>query len=235
MASKVAAIVLAGGSGERFGGVEGKQIATVAGMPVMSWSLRAVDAARVDSIVVVCHPDRVDEYRRIGIEPLRLHAPVVFVAGGATRQESAAAGLAAIPDEFEIVLLHDGARPLVTPETIRSAIDTLTASAEIDGVVVGHPSVDTVKVVDGHRVVETLDRSRIWAVQTPQVFRANALRAAFEAAALDGFCGTDDASVVEHNGGAVMMFEGPRDNIKVTVAEDATFVEAVLRQRAERE
>ena len=100
------------------------------------------------------------------------------------------------------------------------------------GVVVGYPAIDTLKVVTSDGVVEsTPERSRLWAVQTPQVFRAAAVRQAYESARADGFLGTDDASLVERDGGRVLAFEGPRDNIKVTVAEDLLFVEAALRFR----
>jgi len=232
---KVAAVVLAGGSGERFGSAEGKQIAVIAGLPVMSWSIRALDAAGVDSIVVVCHPERVAEYRSTAVEPLELVAPVTFAAGGSTRQASAAAGVSVIPSDTDVVLFHDGARPLIEPETVRGCVDALLGSPDVDGVVVGHPATDTVKMVDGRTITETPDRSRIWAVQTPQAFRVPAFRAALAAAEKDGFIGTDDASLVERVGGKVDVFCGPRDNIKVTVAEDVIFVEAVLARRAKKE
>lgn len=228
---KVAAIVLAGGSGERFGKAGGKQLAAVAGRPVVAWSVLACDAAGVDTIVVVCHPDRVEEYRRAAVEPLELSTPVRFASGGPTRQASTWHGLAEVAEDTDIVLIHDGARPLVTADVIRRAIQALVESPGADGVVVGHPSVDTVKVVDGNSIVETPDRERIWTVQTPQVFWAAPLRDAFETAHHSGFTGTDDASLVERNGGTVLVTQGPRDNIKVTLPPDIDFVEAVLLNR----
>jgi 2-C-methyl-D-erythritol 4-phosphate cytidylyltransferase len=229
------AIVVAGGSGERFGRAEGKQLAEVAGRPVVSWSLSALESCGLHSIVLVCDPRRLDEFRDRAVRPLDLKTPVVFAASGRTRQESVAAGLALTPSDTEIVLVHDGARPLLRAETAVGALDVLRAHPEADGVVVGHPSVDTLKVVEGGRIVDTPDRSRIWAVQTPQVFRARALRSAHEAASDDGYLGTDDAALVERNGGAVMVFEGPRDNIKITVPEDHAFAETVLERREGRE
>jgi len=98
-------------------------------------------------------------------------------------------------------------------------------------VVVGYPSVDTLKTVVGGTILSTPDRSQFWAVQTPQVFSAAVLREAYTVAAKDGFLGTDDASLVERLGKKVVVFEGPRDNIKVTVAEDLLFVEAALKFR----
>jgi len=235
MSGPAAAIVVAGGSGERFGRAEGKQLALVAGHPVLSWSLRSLDACGLEVIVVVCHPDRMDEYRAQAVEPLGMATTVVFARGGETRQDSVASGLAALPDGIDIVVVHDGARPLLRPELATGALAMLRATENADGVIVGHPSVDTLKLVDKGRVVETADRSRVWAVQTPQVFRASALRDAHESARRDGFVATDDSALVERYGGVVMVFEGPRDNIKITVPEDHAFVEAALLRREKEE
>ena len=229
---RTAAIIVAGGTGERLGRPGGKQLAPVLGRPVVGWTLLAFDAAEtVDLIVLVVHPDRVGEYRDLAVTPLSLTAPITLAGGGPTRQASVANGLAQVPESVETVLVHDGARPLVTPQLILDSVAMLGRRDDLDGVVVGHPSVDTLKVVEADIVAETPDRSRIWAVQTPQVFRAAALRRAYAAATAEGFLGTDDASLVERDGGRVGMFEGPRDNIKVTVAEDLVFVEAALKYR----
>lgn len=228
----VAAIVVAGGSGERLGRAGGKQLALVAGMPVLSWTVKALASApEVGLIVVVTHPERVDEYREQAIDPLGLSVPVAFAAGGATRQASVASGLDAIPGSADIVLVQDGARPLLTPGLVSAALSALAEDREAAGAVVGHPAVDTLKLAEKNAVASTPDRSRYWAVQTPQVFRAQALREAYAAADSEGFLGTDDASLVERAGGRVVLVEGPRDNIKVTVAEDLVIVDAVLRQR----
>jgi 2-C-methyl-D-erythritol 4-phosphate cytidylyltransferase len=235
MSEGTAAIVVAGGSGERFGEPEGKQLAEVAGQPVLAWSLRALEDAGVDLIVVVCHPDRVEEYRASAVDPIGLRVPVLFARGGDSRQESVAAGLAVLPDEVHVVVVHDGARPCVRAETIRGALGKLRTTPEADGVIVAHPSVDTLKVVERGRIVGTADRLRIWAAQTPQVFRSLSLRAAHDAALKEGFVGTDDSSLVERWGGLVMVFEGPRDNIKITVPEDRAYVEAVLTRASKEE
>ncbi len=232
--SGVAAVIVAGGTGQRFGHAGGKQLAAIAGRPVLAWTLLAFDeVASIDELVVVCHPERIAEYRESAIAPLGLTKPVKIVAGGDTRQESVAAGLAELSDGVGLVAVHDGARPLVTPATIADAI-RMAVESGADGVVVGHPSVDTLKVVEVGRVVETPSRDRFWAVQTPQVFRRDVLEAAHATARSAGFTGTDDASLVERAGGTVLMFEGPRDNIKITTPEDVAFAEAVLAQRGER-
>lgn len=225
-----AAIIVAGGSGERLGRAGGKQLLEVCGRPVLSHAIAAFEGCpSIEAIVVVTHPGRVDEYRRVAVDPL---APVkvrAVVAGGATRQESVAAGLAVLSPDAEFIAIHDGARPLVTSELVGRAIAALQADPALSGVVIGHPSYDTMKRVDEDGViVGTPDRGTMWAAQTPQVFRAAALLSAHAAASCEGYTGTDDASLVERAGGVVRMLEGPRNNIKVTVAEDVALVELLL-------
>lgn len=230
---RAAAIVVAGGTGDRFGASGGKQLARVAGLPVLSHTLRAFDAAEsVALLVVVCHPDRLDEFRDQAIDPIGLHSPWTLVAGGPSRTDSVRNGLQAIPLDWPYIMVHDGARPLVLPETIDETLRALADRPECAGVVVGQPSYDTLKEVASGRVVSTPDRSRYWAVQTPQVFRGSALRAAYERDP-GGEPATDDAALVEAGGNRVDVVEGPRDNIKVTVAEDLAIVEAILRFREE--
>ena len=236
MSGGITAIVVAGGTGERLGVSGGKQLALVAGRPVLSWSLLALErSGRVDGIVLVCPRQRHDEYRLTAVAPLAMGIPVVFAPSGDTRQESVASGLAATPDHAELILVHDGARPLVTPILVADVIDALEGAELAAGVVVGQPSVDTLKLVDGNRVLSTPERSRFWTVQTPQVFRARNLREAYARAETEGFCGTDDASLVERSGELVLVMEGPRDNVKITVVEDLALVEAALafRERSE--
>jgi 2-C-methyl-D-erythritol 4-phosphate cytidylyltransferase len=115
---------------------------------------------------------------------------------------------------------------------VAATLRALEADPSAAGAIVGQPVLDTLKLADAGVVGTTPDRSRYWSVQTPQTFRAPALRAAFALAAEDGFVGTDDAAVVEHAGGRVLLVAAPRDNIKVTVAEDVALVEAILAFRA---
>lgn len=230
-----AAIIVAGGSGERTGLDGGKQLAAVAGRPVLYHTISAFAAcAAIDAIVVVTHPERIEEYRTAAAAPLGTPKIIGVVGGGPTRQESVARGLAEVPADAEVIAVHDGARPLVTPALIAEAIDALHADRALDGVVVGHPSYDTLKLVGAQdRVTGTLDRATVWAAQTPQVFRAPVLRRAYASAEAEGFVATDDASLVEHVGGSVRMLAGPRDNIKVTVPEDMLIVERLLQARVE--
>jgi 2-C-methyl-D-erythritol 4-phosphate cytidylyltransferase len=229
------AVIVAGGSGERFGQPGGKQLALVAGLPVLAHAVTAFErCAAVDVIVVVTHPDRVDAYRASAVEAIGARKVVAVVAGGETRRDSVAAGLCALPEGCTMVAVHDGARAAVRPETIAASFAALEADPDLDGAVVGHPAFDTIKEAgaDGH-VTGTPDRSRMWIAQTPQTFRLPALLRAHERAAGDGFEGTDDAALVERCGGNVMMLEGSRWNIKVTVPEDLVVLEALLEERGE--
>lgn len=233
MTAAATAIVVAGGTGERFGRTGGKQLLEIAGRPVLARTLDAVLAARsVGDVVVVCPPERVAEYRvAVAIASVD-EVRVTFVAGGATRQDSVAAGLAAVLAEAAILVVHDGARPLAPAALLDTAVAALAADKSLDGVVVGHPMSDTLKLASGALIAETPDRSRYWAVQTPQAFRADTLRRAYALAASDGFLGTDDSSLVERAGGKVALLQGPRDNLKITQPEDAIIAEAILDFRA---
>lgn len=227
--ASVCAVVVSGGSGTRFGNPGGKQLVNVAGKPMMTWSIMAFDrSARVGHIVVVCPAERRSEMRRLAIDPFEFQTPITFADAGETRQDSTRAGVAAVPLGFEYVAIHDGARPLITTEAIDRAICALEEDRSLDGVVCGQPAIDTLKIVEGQRVVETPPRSMYWAAQTPQIFHIGSVRRAHDAALAEGYVGTDDSSLVERMGGVVRCVESPRDNLKVTVPEDLRPVTAIL-------
>ncbi len=227
-----AAVILAGGRGERFGQQGGKQLYEVLGRPVVTWSAEAFDAvADVGLIVVVCADDAVEDFCKRAFDPYPFVTPIEFASAGDLRQESAFNGVGAVPESFEFIAMHDGARPLITPDLIMHAINMIKGTLDADGAVVGHPAIDTLKVVGNGAVVGTPDRSMFWVAQTPQVFRADVLRRAHTAALAEGFVGTDDSSLVERLGAKVLLVNGPRDNIKVTVPEDRGPVEAALQYR----
>lgn len=257
---RACAIIVAGGSGTRFGNPGGKLLIEVAGKPLITWTLEAFDEAqRVDAIVIVCPPSKQEEMRGAAVDPFGFSTPITFAPSGAERQDSTRSGLAAVPDGCDIVLVHDAARPLILPETIDAAIAALVAGDAdsravqdvaageeppsgsgapasthhaLDGVVCGQPAVDTLKVIDADGCfVETPVRSKFWTVQTPQVFWADSLHRAYAWADQTGFVGTDDSSLVEGMGGRVRGFDAPRDNLKVTLPEDLAPVEAALRAR----
>ena len=232
---KTAAIILAGGSGERFGREGGKQLAQVAGKPVLTWSAKAFDAVGdVGLIVVVCPEDRREEYLREAIEPFPFVTPIVMAPSGDIRQESAFSGLEFVPESFEFVALHDGARPLVSPDLISHTISTLKGNMDADGAIVAHRSIDTLKIVENGVIMGTPDRTVFWNAHTPQVFRAGIYRRAHAAALADGFVGTDDSSLIERLGGRVLIVEGPRNNIKLTVPEDYIMLATAIRERIRR-
>lgn len=228
------AVVAAGGLGLRFGDARGKQYVELCGLPVLDWSVAALDAApSVGHIVIVCPHDRIGETRGI-VDMISPSVPVTFVEGGATRQESCLAGIRAVPEGFPLVAIHDGARPLIKPDTIEAVVARVRSDASLAGAICAHPSADTLKVVEDGIVQATPERSRYWAVQTPQVFHTATVLEAHLAAAREGFVGTDDASLVERAGGRVAVVESPSDNMKVTVPEDRLPVEAILARGIER-
>lgn len=226
------AVIVAGGTGERFGDPRGKQFVDLCGLPLMCWSLVAFDRApSVARIVVVCAPERAAEVERDVLSRVALSKPVALAPSGATRQASVLSGLAAVPRELELVAVHDAARPLVEPEQIERVLAVVRGDAQLAGAILATRTVDTLKLVEGTTIVATPDRSFYWAAQTPQCFRRRVLLAAHKAAARDDYQGTDDASLVERFGGRVRVVEGPRDNIKVTVPEDLAIAEAALGRR----
>lgn len=229
---KTAAIILAGGTGERFGKEGGKQLVEIGGKPILTWSVEAFDAVGdIGLIVIVCPAERQGEYLSKAVDPFSFATPIVVAAAGSTRQESAFSGLELVPEEFEYVVMHDGARPLISADLIAHTIATLKGNIDADGAVVAHPAIDTLKVVENGVIVGTPDRSVFWNAQTPQVFRASIYRRAHASALSDGFVGTDDSSLIERLGGRVLVVEGKRDNIKLTVPEDYLMLVAAVRER----
>lgn len=227
--ARACAVIVAGGAGKRFGNPGGKLLIDVAGAPLMSWTVRAFDAAeRIGHIVVVCPEGQAEEMRTKAIELYDIGTPVTFAVSGAERQDSTRSGIEAVPAGFDLVAIHDAARPLITPAAIDAACAMLEADSELDGVVCGQPAIDTLKLTEGDRIVETPPRERYWCVQTPQVFRLLSVRRAHESARAEGFLGTDDSSLVERAGGMVRCIATSRDNIKVTVPEDLPLVNTIL-------
>jgi len=209
----VVGIIPAAGSGERLGASGPKAFAMCGGRSLLDWSLDVLEAV-CDRVVVAVPPGFEDADR---------------VLGGSSRSESVRLALAAAP-EASVAVVHDAARPLITRELVESCLEAL--SEGWDGVVAAAPVSDTIKEADGDgRVVRTLDRSALWAIQTPQVFRADALRKALEVDDATLASATDDASLVEAAGGAVRVVEAPAENIKVTRPVDLALAEALLRAR----
>jgi 2-C-methyl-D-erythritol 4-phosphate cytidylyltransferase len=224
-----AAVILAGGMGERFGRVGGKQLLELHGKPILTWSAEAFDAVADVGLIVIVAPDaRMGEYCREAIDAFPFVTPVVMAPAGQIRQESSFSGIDRVPDTYELIAIHDAARPLITSELIGHTISAVRGNLEADGAVVGYPAIDTLKVVTDGGIIGTPDRGAFWVAQTPQVFRSEIIREAHATALAEGFVGTDDSSLVERIGGNVVLVKGPRDNIKITVPEDRIAIEAGL-------
>ncbi len=223
---EVWAIVVAGGSGSRFGDAVPKQFLDLGGLRLIDWALAAA-AAACDGVIAVLPSAHLDAGPVLAARS-RTGVPAAAVPGGPTRSASVRAGLAAVPPDAAVVVVHDAARPLAMPELFERVIAAVGAGA--DGAVPGVPVADTIKRVDaaGERVLETLDRSALRAVQTPQAFSAAALRAAHAA----GGDATDDAALVEAAGGRVVIVPGDPANLKVTGPDDLERAEALLTRRS---
>ena len=221
----VGAVIVAAGQGLRMGGTD-KILAPLLGRPLISHSLDVFGRSpAVGGIVLVVSEDNVGRCRRL-VEELGLLNVIDVCAGGQRRQDSVRGGLARLPDA-EWVVVHDGARPCVEPELIERG---LAAARATGAAVAAVPANDTLKLAGPDLVVtETLPRDRIWAVQTPQVFREDILAIAHRSVSEDV---TDDATMVERTGGKVKIFTGAHDNIKVTTPHDVAIAEAILSSRA---
>jgi len=229
---RTAAVILAGGSGERYGRPGGKQLLELQGKPVLTWSAEAFDSvADVGLIVIVAPEHRMEEYCREAVDAFPFVTPVIMAPAGVIRQESSLSGISKVPESFEFIAVHDASRPLVTPELISHMISALRGTISADGVVVGYPSIDTLKIVSKGNIISTPDRSAFWVAQTPQIFHSTIIREAHAHALAEGFVGTDDSSLVERMHGNVILVHGPRDNIKLTTPEDRIAIEAGLAMR----
>lgn len=210
-------VVVAAGSGRRFGAP--KQFTSLGGRAMVRWALEAARAV-ADGVVLVLPPDAASGR---DAPPDATEGADVVVAGGESRAASVRAGLAAVPASAEVIVVHDGARPLASPALFRAVVDAVEGGA--DAAVPALAVVDTLKRVDGDVVTATVDREAIVAVQTPQAFRAAVLRGAHERAPE----ATDDAALVESRGATVRVVPGDPRNIKVTTAADLDIVRALVR------
>ena len=218
------AIVVAAGRGERLGAARPKAFVVLGGETLLVRAARAFEAApSVGGLVAVVPETEADAARALLAPLAKLRA---VVAGGARRQDSVAAGLAALPEGFEgVVLVHDAARPLVEAELIEAVASQALATGAALPVL---PLVDTVKRVRGGRVVETVDRGELGGAQTPQGFRCALLREAIEAARGAGVELTDESMAVERLGHPVAAVPGSMRNRKLTTPDDLAWAEAVV-------
>jgi 2-C-methyl-D-erythritol 4-phosphate cytidylyltransferase len=220
-AGRVGAVVVAAGRSARMGA--DKIWVDLGSRPVLAWSVEALDRSDlVDRLVLVVAPDRQRDAAEVGAG---YRVPTDVVVGGERRRDSVGAGLAVLVD-CEWIVVHDGARPFVTPDLVARG---LAAARDTGAAIAALPAKDTIKRVSGREVVETLSRAELWAVQTPQVFRRELLAAALASTTADV---TDEATLVERIGGVVRVFEGSAANFKITTPDDLALARALLHARA---
>jgi 2-C-methyl-D-erythritol 4-phosphate cytidylyltransferase len=216
------AVLVAAGRGERFGHDRPKAFANLGGRPLLAASLERLERSEWVEAIVVAAPEEWEEPTILLAEELGVGTVHAVVTGGATRADSVRAGVGEVPDDAAVILVHDAARPLLPEEVVERVVAGLAEGW--DGVVPALPLADTVKRAEGEAVAETVDRTGLYAVQTPQVFVAEALRRALAR----GGDATDCAGLVEAAGGRVRLVEGDRRLLKVTTPADLAFVETLL-------
>jgi 2-C-methyl-D-erythritol 4-phosphate cytidylyltransferase len=223
----VYALIVAGGKGTRFAGHTLKQYLPLAGVPILTRTLRVFDDCEViDRLVVAVPPPDIGFVHDAILSPAALRKPIQIIAGGRRRQDSVFKGLAAIDPDESLVVIHDAVRPLVSRETITACVNT---AQQHGACIAALPVWDTLKRTTAAGVIEaTLPRERVWQAQTPQAFRTRLIRQAHECARRDGFLGTDDAGLAERMGMTVHVCRGSRRNIKITTAEDLSLAEVLL-------
>jgi 2-C-methyl-D-erythritol 4-phosphate cytidylyltransferase/2-C-methyl-D-erythritol 2,4-cyclodiphosphate synthase len=221
-----AALVVAGGSGRRFGTTRPKQFQLLRGKPLLLWTLDAFESSpHVDSIVLVIPAEEREETARL-LKEHGLGRRVQLCDGGAERVDSVRNGLEALPRKAKLVAVHDAARPLVTSDLIARVVQ---AATEVGAAIAALPATDTIKLGRQGRIDKTIARGRVHAAQTPQVFNVSLLRKAYQAWDEAGRPAvTDDAQLVELLGKPVQLVTGDARNIKVTVADDLVLAEAWL-------
>lgn len=222
------AVIVAAGSSRRMG--EDKLALPLAGIPVLARTLTQFELCReIGEIIVVVREEKIVETAEL-CKQFGIHKATKILAGGKERVESSAAGVLQADRNSRYIAIADGARPLVTPELIAQTVE---AARRYRAAVPGVPVKDTVKTVEDAVVTGTPDRSKLVAVQTPQVFEADLIKAALTKSIQDGAAVTDDCSAVEALGVPVHIVDGSYENLKITTREDLLFAEALLAARGE--
>ena len=227
------AIVLAGGSGKRMGLEISKQFLKLNGKPIIAYTLEKFsDVDEIDDIILVTKPEYIDYCKKEIIDKYGIKKVSDIVCGGRERQESVFKGLQAVKDENSIVLIHDGVRPFVSKSHI---FETIKGAYESGGCILGVRANDTIKICDDNNLVaSTLDRNRLWYIQTPQTFKYSLIYNAHCDADKSGFFATDDSMIAEKSGIPVKVIEGSYDNIKLTTIEDITIAKAIIDSQKEK-
>lgn len=225
------AVIVAAGKGKRMGTEISKQFLPLCGKEILAHTVEKFEkAACIRDIILVTGGDALQDVRQM-VQEYGWKKIISVTEGGKERQDSVFLGLQQVPQDTEIVLIHDGVRPFVTEEILERSI---AAAKETGGCVAGVPAKDTIKVCDAEGfAIATPDRSTLRQIQTPQTFRRKEILAAYEKAKADGFLGTDDASVAEHSGFPVRVIMGSYSNIKITTKEDLLIGAAFLKEETE--
>jgi 2-C-methyl-D-erythritol 4-phosphate cytidylyltransferase len=224
------AIIVAAGAGRRIGGNTPKTFLPLCGRPMILHTLeRFLSARMINKVVVVVAAEQLECARRLLEADAALkHGAWILQSGGPSRQESVRRGLQMIDTDSDVIAVHDGARPFVSPALIDRSVEV---AREKGAVVVGLPARDTIKSVSAEGWVEsTPARGSLWEIQTPQVFKRDVILAAHEWAARAGVEATDDATLVEKKGHKVFVLEGERSNFKITFAYDLWLAETIIEQ-----
>jgi 2-C-methyl-D-erythritol 4-phosphate cytidylyltransferase len=222
---RVGAIIAAAGFGRRMKTDRPKQLLALNGTPILVHTIRKFDSANViDYIIVTAPRESVDEVTSL-VKSAGFKKSVTVIEGGERRQDSIAIGLGQLQPGTDIVAVHDGVRPFVSIEDIENVV---RQAERIGAAILGVPIVDTVKQAEREFVESTLTREHLVAAQTPQVFRTDILKQAFERAAKDEYYGTDESSLVERMGHPVAIVRGSERNIKITRPGDLTLARAFL-------
>jgi len=223
---KAIAIIVAAGKGLRMQNAVSKQYLKLGGRPIIAHTLSAFEACRMVEHIYLVIPKQDLEFCRQEILPsIEMQSAVTLVAGGAERQASVYNGLLAVSPKTGMVAIHDGVRPLVTPEMITACIE---GARETGACILGIPASDTLKQANAEGIIETtLPRHDIWLAQTPQVFSYDLILKAHETALQAGISGTDDAALMERIGHPVRIIRGSSSNIKITTPEDLRRAEAI--------
>ena len=228
--SKVAALIPAAGMGRRMGKAVAKQFLPLGDKPMLAHTLLAFQQApEIDEIIPILSEEDMEHCLRDIIEQFSLSKVKTLVVGGKERQDSVYNGIRKIGKDASVLLVHDGVRPFVTAEMISECV---SLAKKGENIAVGVPVKDTIKEVDDHRVIQrTLQRSRLWSIQTPQAFPIKVLQKAYEEAYRDKLHGTDDSTLAEHAGFTVRVIMGSYENIKITTPEDLILAEEILKRR----
>jgi 2-C-methyl-D-erythritol 4-phosphate cytidylyltransferase len=228
MKGRIVAIVPSAGIGKRFGKGTNKTFVTLGGRPLLLWALETLNSMPEVKEIIPVIKEADMEYAVDLLEASEIPKVKRIAPGGKERQDSVYNGLNLVDDKKCIILVHDGVRPLIEHSVISSASRQLK---DCDGIVIGVPVKDTIKETVGGEVTQTLNREKLWAVQTPQIFHYETIYGAYSRAAKERYYSTDDSALVERYGGRVKVVMGSYTNIKVTTPEDLMIAELFLSMR----